>query len=87
MGIKAYNAECRSIVMRYASEYWLLAKLIVERISAKVRPKDTVSSIRARNDAVQDDAKSVPTVLDSYDETSMQQVNDLITNFQSVTLK
>ena len=74
--------------MRFASEYWLLAKLIVNRIIATHQSKQYNSHIA--NDALKnrslDEDDSAPTLLGRYDETSMQQVNDLIADLQRVVL-
>ncbi|RBR15653.1 uncharacterized protein FIESC28_07294 [Fusarium coffeatum] len=55
--------------MRHSPEYWLLAKLLVDRLSS---PMITLPS------------SSDEPILTRYDQTSMLQVNDLITGFQNV---
>lgn len=55
---------------RYAYEYWTLAKLIVDRIAATAY--------------MDDDDASPASLLPRYDDTSMKQVNDLITEFQKI---
>jgi hypothetical protein len=72
---------------RYCSEYWLLANLLVDKISAAIlqqqqasRPDNMDSSGELYNPRI------VEPVLDKYDQTSMRQVNDLITNFRSFEL-
>jgi predicted component of type VI protein secretion system len=65
--------------MRHSPEYWLLAKLLVDRLST---PIDTIpSSDETLLDATS--ARHEP-ILTRYDQTSMLQVNDLITGFQNV---
>lgn len=63
---------------RHASEYWLLVKLIHDRISAEIQTGAT------RADTADESAKAI---LDRYDETSMRQVNDLIAEFQKTTIE
>ena len=72
--------------MRFASEYWLLAKLIVERISQNTQQNDRASTSDDIPAPFQEIDGSSPTLLENYDETSMRQVNDLIADFQKVVL-
>lgn len=58
---------------RYAYEYWTLAKLIVDRIALTTYLND---------DSTTDEASE--SLLPKYDDTSMKQVNDLITEFQKI---
>ncbi len=80
--ITPHNMWKRIGFVRYCSEYWLLAKLITERISAGTWMSDGFNQagneLHRQGDSV--------TVLDKYDETSMQQVNDLISQFQQVII-
>lgn len=69
--------------MRYTSEYWLLAKLIVDRIIEKARQKEIASTASSSREY---DEEPAPTILDKYDETSMLQVNALIADFQKIVL-
>lgn len=74
--------------MRHASDYWLLASLILDRICiTEHQPSDgeaeLVSDSLASSNAAEQ--KLYP-VLQKYDETSMQQVNDLIAHFQQTTI-
>ncbi|KAF0637477.1 hypothetical protein FPSE5266_09730 [Fusarium pseudograminearum] len=68
--------------MRHSPEYWLLAKLLVDRLSA---PIETMTN---PEDALLD-ATTVTQepILARYDQTSMLQVNDLITGFQNVHIR
>jgi hypothetical protein len=74
--------------MRFASEYWLLAKLIVERINQNTRQNDHASMGTGDDSAAPfpEIDGSPPTLLENYDETSMRQVNALIADFQKVVL-
>ncbi|CZT23659.1 related to C2H2 transcription factor [Ramularia collo-cygni] len=66
---------------RSADEYWMLAKLMVDRvaISSQIEANRTIGDEPATDDAqVKDD------ILGKYDETSMRQVNELITDFQRI---
>ena len=71
---------------RFASEYWLLAKLIVERITNQARRGQDGLMTNANLTTTRDREESPTSILDKYDETSMQQVNDLIADFQRVAL-
>lgn len=76
--------------IRYSPEYWLLGSLLIERISATItaaqeqsRNKDTFSGAFFEDrTGGQAQTKSVEPILNKYDQTSMRQVNDLITDFQ-----
>ncbi len=72
--------------MRFASEYWLLAKMIVERIDQNTQQNDGTSAGDNIAATFQEIEVSSPTLLEKYDETSMRQVNDLIADFQKVVL-
>lgn len=65
--LTADNMWKRIGFMKYASEYWLLASLLLDRICA------------TDHQPVQDLQQPL---LQQYDQTSMQQVNDLIADFQ-----
>lgn len=63
--------------MRHAPEYWLLGKLLVDRLSS--------DSFGSPESTVPDASGSAhEPILTRYDQTSMLQVNDLITGFQNV---
>lgn len=65
--------------MRHSPEYWLLAKLLVDRLSS---PVDRIlGSDSAHLETV---GEMHEPILTRYDQTSMLQVNDLITGFQDV---
>ncbi|KAK4497141.1 hypothetical protein PRZ48_011591 [Zasmidium cellare] len=64
---------------RYACEYWTLAKLIVDRISLSAFLKETTQQ-------EQSTGESQDSLLEKYDDTSMKQVNDLITEFQRIII-
>ena len=74
---------------RYASEYWLLGKFMVERLSN--RNEDDVATVEDPVGQVQSQAgfsgpDSAGQLLSQYDQTSMEQVNVLITDFQKVSI-
>ena len=71
---------------RFCSEYWLLAKLIVDRITDRAQRKEHAFVDASAGTEFGSDDRSTPTILDNYDETSMRQVNDLISEFQKVIL-
>jgi len=79
--------------VRFSPEYWLLGTLLTDRIVANATAlpqglySDEADEARARAEgrtaaSGRIQARSVDPILDKYDQTSMRQVNDLITNFQ-----
>lgn len=73
--------------MRHAEEYWLLAKLMVDNISRNEEtPVHTNQSVSDHGRIFLNAAegRSVTPLLHEYDETSMEQVNALIADFQKV---
>ncbi|KAJ5103941.1 hypothetical protein N7532_004470 [Penicillium argentinense] len=72
------NMWKRNGFYRNCAEYWLLASLMADRLAMS----DTLSNATpalAHNSALDP-------ILDKYDQTSMRQINDLITGFQSFQL-
>jgi hypothetical protein len=71
--------------VRHAAEYWLLANVIADRLlTCNSDQVGTSYSIqRETNLAVGTGAESIPP---KYDQTSMQQVNDLISVFQRMQI-
>ncbi|KAL7622130.1 hypothetical protein AAE478_007632 [Parahypoxylon ruwenzoriense] len=66
--------------MRHSPEYWLLASLLVSRLSHNIdRPP-------MFNTSTANDSASLDPILNKYDQTSMRQVNDLIAEFQNIRL-
>jgi hypothetical protein len=65
--------------MCHSPEYWLLAKLLVDRLSASI---DTIPN--SNDDLINPSSVTHEPILTQYDQTSMLQVNDLITGFQNV---
>ena len=74
--------------LRYSVEYWSLASLILDRISTSAtnqqHPGITSDTGISRQTALPNDPPSE--ILDRYDETSMRQVNDLISEFQKARI-
>jgi len=74
--------------LRYSVEYWSLASLILDRISTSAtnqqHPGITSDTGITRQSVLLDDPQSP--ILDRYDETSMRQVNDLISQFQKTRI-
>lgn len=66
---------------RFANEYWLLASLIVDRITAAALGS-TFNNPELQYGKEPDEDN----VLTKYDETSMKQVNELISEFQKVLI-
>ncbi|KAF9894535.1 hypothetical protein FE257_006420 [Aspergillus nanangensis] len=67
---------------RHAGDFWLLAKIKVDRLSAT----DAVPNNPSVDQADGDEIEPSDSILNKYDQTSMRQVNDLISDFQSVHL-
>jgi hypothetical protein len=74
---------------RHASEYWLLGKFMVERLSKSKDDRETVGGSTGRVQSVVSisGVESGGLLLDLYDQTSMQQVNSLISDFQKVCIR
>jgi hypothetical protein len=72
---------------RHAPEFWLLASIILDRISAQnaFHLDFSVSGDRVCSKPADD--KPLDPILNKYDQTSMQQVNDLIADFQNVQIR
>ncbi|KAK1829514.1 hypothetical protein QBC39DRAFT_262799 [Podospora conica] len=73
--------------VRFSPEYWLLGILLLDRISATAEHARQKASGRGMLENRMDcgggaRGKSIEPILDKYDQTSMRQVNDLITDFQ-----
>lgn len=81
--------------VRFSPEYWLLGSLLTDRISS------TTAGPHGQHSVPGDDfapgsfppssgghgkPKSAEPILEKYDQTSMRQVNDLITDFQKFHL-
>lgn len=76
------NAWRRIGFCRHAHEYWLLAGVIIDRIeSTDTSGGEGGQQHNSPEDASTDGAASDP-ILTRYDQTSMRQVNDLISDFQ-----
>lgn len=73
------NAWKRIGFCRHCPEYWLLAKLMADRLSL-------LGSIAKEDEQVLLDDGPTDPILRSYDQTSMRQVNDLILGFQTFQL-
>lgn len=67
--------------MRHSPEYWLLANLLVDRLSCAADAAPEFNEA-----AVAGVATSDP-ILSKYDQTSMRQVNDLIAEFRNVRIE
>jgi hypothetical protein len=66
--------------MRHAHEFWLLANLIVDRMSTKSALGISPHSITSDHGPVADP------VLHAYDQNNMRQVNELITDFEQARI-
>ena len=74
---------------RFASDYWLLAKIIMAKIATAAQGQQIRNETGylglARKSTVCGPAGPTQ-VLEKYDQTSMQQVSDLIADFQQVII-
>lgn len=69
--------------VRHAAEYWLLAKIIVDRLFT-CNSNQLGSSPAIQSEATSAFITGTDSMLSKYDQTSMQQVNDLISLFQNM---
>ncbi|KIW99738.1 uncharacterized protein Z518_11151 [Rhinocladiella mackenziei CBS 650.93] len=74
--------------MRHANEYWHLANLIVERLSAPLTEDTDIMDAagEAQSSFSISGNGPISPLLQKYDETSMQQVNILISDFRKVRI-
>lgn len=79
--------------VRFSPEYWLLGSLLTDRLSAATTTASaqgagsgdgTAMAGTQTPSADPGKPKSVEPILEKYDQTSMRQVNDLITDFQKL---
>ncbi len=73
--------------IRHSAEYWLLGSLLTDRISATHASQGQSADRSLLGDVtesrgIQTQRSTIDPILDKYDQTSMRQVNDLITDFQ-----
>ncbi|GFF38041.1 C2H2 type zinc finger domain protein [Aspergillus udagawae] len=67
---------------RHAGDFWLLASVKVDRLSVAEAEQHTA----IRGEFVLEDSEQSDPILSQYDQTSMRQVNELISEFQRVYL-
>ncbi|KAK4135923.1 hypothetical protein BT67DRAFT_448813 [Trichocladium antarcticum] len=80
--------------VRFSPEYWLLGSLLTDRISSTTVGAHAQHSVPGGfapgsfppSSGGQGKPKSAEPILEKYDQTSMRQVNDLITDFQKFHL-
>jgi hypothetical protein len=66
--------------MRHANEFWLLANLVVDRMTSRRMVEDNVNTEQGISYASENH------VLPQYDQNNMRQVNELIANFGNARL-
>jgi ABC-type microcin C transport system duplicated ATPase subunit YejF len=71
--------------MRHSPEFWLLATVVVDRISSTSDMRWGMGTAIV-GDSGSGSGTSAEPILAVIDQTSMRQVNDLITEFQNVQL-
>ncbi|KAK4154678.1 hypothetical protein C8A00DRAFT_32498 [Chaetomidium leptoderma] len=79
--------------VRFSHEYWLLGSLLTDRLSATTvttpyqsSAYDTSPGLFQTTSSPHSKARSAEPILEKYDQTSMRQVNDLITDFQNFNI-
>jgi hypothetical protein len=77
--------------VRFSPEYWLLGSLLTDRLSTTTATSSdqpsasgNVSGLFQTPSGTRGKARSAEPILEKYDQTSMRQVNDLITGFQKL---
>uniref|UniRef100_A0A093VGT3 Zinc-type alcohol dehydrogenase-like protein n=1 Tax=Talaromyces marneffei PM1 TaxID=1077442 RepID=A0A093VGT3_TALMA len=80
--LNAENMWQRVGFCRHAGDFWLLASVKVDRLSAA----ETEQHHTARGETILEDSEQSDPILSKYDQTSMRQVNELISEFQRVHL-
>lgn len=81
--IPGLNMWKRIGFMRHSPEFWLLATVVVDRLSPPgARTEPSTSS----GNAISGMKHAAGPLLAEYDQTSMRQVNDLIAKFQKVQI-
>ena len=85
-GITVDNAWQRVGFMRHSPEYWLLARLLVDRQEYRDSLEDDALSgeIPDFSAALAGETPLSSQGLSKFDQTSMRQVNDLISEFDKV---
>ncbi|EXJ90699.1 hypothetical protein A1O1_03803 [Capronia coronata CBS 617.96] len=68
---------------RNAFEYWLLARVKLEKLESSRPSTEAEESLLGRENYL---GTEVAAILSKFDETSMDQVNDLVTSFQSLRM-
>ena len=73
---------------RFCPEYWLLAKLITERLSLPSPTGDhnVLDGFNGISSGPDHSTEPSEVLLPQYDETSMKQINKLIADFQAIIL-
>ncbi|KAK4039005.1 hypothetical protein C8A01DRAFT_16967 [Parachaetomium inaequale] len=79
--------------VRFSPEYWLLGSLLTDRLSATTVTSPDLSAANGSSlgflqtsSNARGKARSAEPILEKYDQTSMRQVNDLITGFQKFNI-
>lgn len=80
--LNADNMWQRVGFCRHAGDFWLLASVKVDRLSVAEAEQHRAT----RGELVPDDSEQSDPILPQYDQTSMRQVNELISEFQRVHL-
>lgn len=79
--------------VRFSSEYWLLGSLLTDRLSATTAASqdqpsahDSPLGLFQSASTAHGKTRSAEPILGKYDQTSMRQVNDLISDFQKFSI-
>ncbi|PKS08387.1 hypothetical protein jhhlp_005331 [Lomentospora prolificans] len=80
------NAWRRIGFCRHAHDYWLLASVIIDKLTSPVCDMTVNPASSPESDTGQSPPRENTTILTQYDQTSMQQVNELIADFQKIQI-
>jgi hypothetical protein len=78
--------------VRFSAEYWLLGSLLTDRLSGTTTTSQDQASTHGSppgaptSSTAQGKTRSAEPILEKYDQTSMRQVNDLISDFQKFSI-
>lgn len=83
--VTASNAWKRIGFMRYSPEYWLLARLMIDRLQRSEDGTDA-TACSYKDESEHEPVDAAAHTLANFDQTSMQQVNSLISELQDVRI-
>ena len=85
--VRTGNGWQRIGFMRYSPEYWLLARLMVDRLQhSELMQMEDYMPTSSNNSATSRGPAILDPDLTEYDQTSMQQVNELISELKKINI-